>query len=100
MDIENGRTLSYAEGDDLEIYFGVGCFWHVQHEVAMAEKQYLGRDKNSYTAEAGYAGGTKLVKSSKNKNGLACYSKYGGAYYGTLGHSEAVNVKIPADKFE
>lgn len=92
--------MTYNEGDDLEIYFGVGCFWHVQHEVAMAEKEFLGRDKNSYTAVAGYAGGTKLVKSPLNKNGLACYSKYGGAYYGTLGHTEVVGVKIPADKFE
>jgi len=42
---------------DLDIYVGAGCFWHVQHEMTVAEQKLLGRDGRSYTAIAGYAGG-------------------------------------------
>jgi len=33
-----------ADGDDLiHVYFGCGCFWHVQHEMVEAERRILGR---------------------------------------------------------
>lgn len=32
-----------------ETYFGVGCFWHVQHELVNAEKSLLGRDDGDIT---------------------------------------------------
>ena len=42
--------------DDLTIYVGAGCFWHVQHEMIVAEEKILGRDSKTFTAVAGYAG--------------------------------------------
>ena len=26
-----------AAGDEVDVYFGVGCFWHIQHEVRFAK---------------------------------------------------------------
>jgi peptide methionine sulfoxide reductase MsrA len=51
--------------DDVLIYVGAGCFWHVQHEMTVAEQKFLGRDGKSFTSVAGYAGGTKLGKNGK-----------------------------------
>jgi len=36
--------------DDVEVYVGAGCFWHVQHEMTVAEQALLGRDGKSFTA--------------------------------------------------
>jgi len=38
--------------DDLLIYVGAGCFWHVQHEMIVAEQKILGRDGATYTSVA------------------------------------------------
>merc|ERR1712087_875041 len=36
------------------VYFGVGCFWHIQHEfVIQGEKDILGRGPSQYTSAAG-----------------------------------------------
>jgi hypothetical protein len=35
--------------DNQHVYFGVGCFWHVQHEFIEAEKKILGRSKDDIT---------------------------------------------------
>ena len=32
-----------------KFYWGVGCFWHVQHEFVAAEKRILGRSENEIT---------------------------------------------------
>jgi hypothetical protein len=37
-----------------EVYFGVGCFWHVQHEFTQAEKKLLGRDDSKLTVSSSY----------------------------------------------
>jgi len=80
--------------DDLLVYMGAGCFWHVQHELIVAENKILGRDANSYTAVAGYAGGTKVGENSK-----VCYHNMKeDADYGKMGHTEVVAVKIPNDR--
>ena len=34
---------------DVPLYFGVGCFWHVQHEFVAAEKTVLGRTDDQLT---------------------------------------------------
>ncbi|KAL3822827.1 hypothetical protein ACHAXA_011464 [Cyclostephanos tholiformis] len=45
-------------GDDIvDVYFGCGCFWHVQHEFVEAERRILGRTDPELTSGAGYAGG-------------------------------------------
>ncbi|KAJ1440607.1 hypothetical protein B484DRAFT_391183, partial [Ochromonadaceae sp. CCMP2298] len=38
---------SASEG--VPVYFGVGCFWHVQHEFVQAEKNSLGRTDEQIT---------------------------------------------------
>ena len=39
------RALPAKAADDelVKMYFGAGCFWHVQHEFVAAEKSILGR---------------------------------------------------------
>ena len=48
--------------DPIEVYFGTGSFWDVQHDLVTAEKNILKRSNKEVTAVAGYAG----VKPSKN----------------------------------
>lgn len=81
--------------DTLEsVYFGAGCFWHMQHEFTQAEKDLLGRDAPAWTSTVGYAGGTRT-----DKEGRVCYHNLQGiADYGKLGHGEVVNMNLPSDK--
>jgi len=84
-----------AAEEDIEVYFGCGCFWHVQHEFSEAERTILGRGDMDLTAYAGYAGGTRGTD-----NGKVCYhNALQIADYGKLGHAEAVGMTIPASKF-
>jgi len=79
--------------DDVTIYVGAGCFWHVQHEMTVAEQKLLGRGDDSFTAIAGYAGGSKL-----GKDGKVCYHNMAfDSDYGKLGHTEVVAVRVPQD---
>jgi peptide methionine sulfoxide reductase MsrA len=79
----------------IEVYFGCGCFWHVQHELVEAERRILGRSDSEITARAGYAGG-----SAGAKNGKVCYhNALSISDYGALGHGEVVSVQIPPSKF-
>mmetsp|Transcript_25822 Transcript_25822/g.56625 ORF Transcript_25822/g.56625 Transcript_25822/m.56625 type:complete len:297 (+) Transcript_25822:69-959(+) len=71
----------------VEVYFGSGCFWHVQHEFIHAEETILGRSSDSYTSLSGYAGGTGVAAPQ------ACYGNYE-----QLGHTEVVRVLIPVSK--
>ncbi|KAJ8599464.1 hypothetical protein CTAYLR_008028 [Chrysophaeum taylorii] len=83
-------TPVQAVQEAVEVYFGVGCFWHVQHEFAMAEKRLLGRGDDQLTARAGYAGGSG--------GDLVCYHNFQRvADYGKLGHGEVVSVRLPPD---
>lgn len=87
---------SVAEEEDVIVYFGCGCFWHVQHEFVEAERKLLGRDDLQLTAYAGYAGGTK-----GSVDGKVCYHNAASvADYGKLGHAEAVALKVPPSKFK
>ena len=91
-----------VEESVVSCYFGVGCFWHVQHEFVEAEKKILGRGERELTSLAGYAGGTQLGKDRNRpdlKRGLVCYhNPLGIADYGKLGHAEVVGMLLPADK--
>lgn len=86
---------SNAQGDLIDVYFGCGCFWHVQHEFVEAEKKILGRRDTELTAMAGYAGGRAGAKNSK-----VCYHNAAQVSdYGALGHAEVVGLRIPASAF-
>jgi len=81
--------------DDVEIYFGCGCFWHVQHEFVEAERRLLKRSDQDLTARAGYAGGIAGAK-----NGKVCYHNAGKiSDYDALGHAEVVRLQIPERAF-
>mmetsp|Transcript_19885 Transcript_19885/g.40514 ORF Transcript_19885/g.40514 Transcript_19885/m.40514 type:complete len:255 (+) Transcript_19885:26-790(+) len=81
---------SVEEEADLKVYFGAGCFWHVQHEFVLKEAQELGRSGAAFSAITGYAGGTGPER------GLVCYhNRRGVSDYGRLGHAEVVQVTIP-----
>ena len=98
------KLASAADGEELvEVYFGCGCFWHVQHEFVEAERKILGRDASSYTALVGYAGGGGEPGAAGGKDtvgGKVCYHNMQGvADYGKLGHAEVVKLNVPSGKF-
>jgi len=79
----------------IDVYFGCGCFWHVQHEFVAAEKKILQRTDSQITARAGYAGGL-----AGSTDGKVCYHNAASiADYGKLGHAEVVGLRIPPSKF-
>ena len=82
-----------AEADEqVALYFGAGCFWHVQHEFTLHEQATLARRGAEISATSGYAGGTRLGDKSR-----VCYHNMQQlADYGALGHGEVVQVTIPA----
>eukprot|EP00403_Amphidinium_massartii_P013010 CAMPEP_0178428224 /NCGR_PEP_ID=MMETSP0689_2-20121128/30165_1 /TAXON_ID=160604 /ORGANISM="Amphidinium massartii, Strain CS-259" /LENGTH=300 /DNA_ID=CAMNT_0020049985 /DNA_START=88 /DNA_END=990 /DNA_ORIENTATION=- len=73
----------------VEVYFGSGCFWHVQHEFIKAEEEILGRTAAEYTSLTGYAGGTRAGTPQP------CYGNYE-----QLGHTEVVRVLIPVSQLK
>ena len=74
-----------------DVYFGVGCFWHIQHEFIGAERELLGRSDHQLSSRTGYAGGSKL-----DKEGRVCYHNFQNiADYGKMGHGEVVGMSIP-----
>jgi len=86
---------AWADEELVDVYFGCGCFWHVQHEFIEAERKILGRKDLELTAYAGYAGGNAGAE-----NGKVCYHNAQSiADYGKLGHAEAVGMRIPPSKF-
>jgi hypothetical protein len=87
-----------AKPDPLvKLYFGAGCFWHVQHELVLAEQALLSRKGAELTAMTGYAGGSK-VASGKGGATVCYHNPKNIGDYGTLGHAEAVEVTIPASR--
>ena len=88
-------TPAKAEDEtSIDVYFGCGCFWHVQHEFVEAERRILGRSDSEITSRAGYAGGKAGAK-----NGKVCYhNALSISDYGSLGHAEVVSLKIPPSK--
>lgn len=89
-----GGNAAVANDDSeplTDVYFGVGCFWHIQHEFVDAERTLLGRGDHQLTSRAGYAGGTKT-----GSEGRVCYHNFQSiADYGKLGHGEVVGMKLP-----
>ena len=89
-----GQPAVAATDELVDVYFGCGCFWHVQHEFVEAERKILGRKDKELTSRAGYAGGT-------NGKVQPCYHNLQGKNdYGKLGHAEVVGMTIPASKYE
>ena len=87
-------TAAAADTTLQDVYFGVGCYWHIQHEFVMAELERLGRSNQELTAYTGYAGGK-----STDKEGRVCYHNLQSvADYGKLGHGEVVGMTLPADR--
>jgi len=84
-----------ASEPTMKVYFGAGCFWHVQHEFVGEEVSALKRAGSQITAVSGYAGGQRL-----GDGGKICYHNARRfADYGQLGHAEAVQVEIPLSAF-
>jgi peptide methionine sulfoxide reductase MsrA len=94
--IPNIAAASAAVDDNLQnVYFGAGCFWHVQHEFVLAERSILGRKDDELTSLTGYAGG------KSDSEGRVCYHNFQSiADYGKLGHGEVVGLSIPDSKIE
>lgn len=85
-----------AEEELIDVYFGCGCFWHVQHEFVEAERRILNRSDEELTARAGYAGGKAGAL-----DGKVCY--HNGkriSDYGPLGHGEVVSLRIPPSSYK
>lgn len=88
-------AVASNESELIEVYFGCGCFWHVQHEFVEAERRILKRSDSELTARAGYAGGKAGAL-----DGKVCYHNAANlADYGTLGHGEVVRLNIPPSSF-
>merc|ERR1712137_555377 len=68
-----GRPLAVA-AKEVDVYFGVGNFFHLQHELVLKEALDLTRREGDITAVAGYAGGTKVGGLDR-----VCYSGLAGA---------------------
>lgn len=86
-----------AEDEGVDMYFGQGCFWHVQRDMVQLESQLLARKSGSeVTSIAGYAGGA----TAEGKKPV-CYHNLAFPLrdYSRLGHAEAVKVaKVPEDQ--
>ena len=54
-----GTTAAVSPPTLESIYIGCGCFWHLQHSIAVFERDQLGRKGSQLTCKAGYAGGKK-----------------------------------------
>jgi len=87
-------TLAEPE-PTVHVYFGCGCFWHVQHEFVTLEMSAFGRHGEDITARASYAGSSRT-----GSGGLVCYHNWEGvADYGQLGHTEVVSLTVPKANF-
>mmetsp|Transcript_145835 Transcript_145835/g.257234 ORF Transcript_145835/g.257234 Transcript_145835/m.257234 type:complete len:308 (+) Transcript_145835:78-1001(+) len=86
-------TPATAAGEpSVKMYFGAGCFWHVQHEFVGEEVAALSRGPGTVTALSGYAGGTMQGTEAKT----VCYhNPRQQTDYGELGMTEVVQVEIP-----
>lgn len=79
--------------DSISVFFGLGCFWHMQHEFFQAEKAILERRNQDVSALAGYAGGA-------HPSDKVCYhNSQGVGDYGKQGYAEAVHMDIPRKSF-
>lgn len=80
----------------IDVYFGCGCFWHVQYVFIQAERRILNRTDEELTARAGYAGGK-----DGSFDGKVCYHNGKSiSDYSKLGHAEVVHLRIPSSSFK
>ncbi|CAB9497548.1 expressed unknown protein [Seminavis robusta] len=104
LDVPAAAASSSSSPVVESIYIGCGCFWHLQHSVAMFERDQLGRKGGQLTAKTGYAGGLATTKmntdtASSIEDGRVCYHNPEGiADYGQLGYAEVVGVQVPTDR--
>ena len=61
----NALPALAADSKPVKVYFGAGCFWHVQHELTMEEMSTLKRSSSQISAVSGYAGGQRLGDGGK-----------------------------------
>lgn len=81
---------------EVDIYFGAGNFWRLQHEFVMKEALDLGRREGDITSVTGYAGGKRVGELDR-----ICYSGWLGAPdHVSLGHSQVVQVSVPVEKIK
>jgi len=91
-----GSSASASDEPPVKVYFGAGCFWHVQHEFVKHEAVTLSRGGDQISAVSGYAGGTKLGSGDR-----VCYHNMQQlADYGKLGHAEVVQLSIPPNSLD
>jgi len=76
---------------EVDIYFGVGNFNHLQHEFVMKEAVDLGRRGGDITSYTGFAGGLEVGELDR-----ICYRDIPGfPNYARLGHCQVVSMSIP-----
>lgn len=95
--ISGARDTKQNPKNLVSVYFGAGCFWHLQHEFILAETKLLNRQPKTFTARTGYAGGLQ-----SGTNNRVCYHNGGRGYqsrddYGKMGFAEVVELTIPRD---
>ena len=61
----NALPALATDSKPVKVYFGAGCFWHVQHELTMEEMSTLKRSSSQISAVSGYAGGQRLGDGGK-----------------------------------
>lgn len=89
--VASGAARPARADSNVGIFFGQGCFWHLQHEFVKQEEADLGRKGDQITSLVGYAGGKEV-----GKDGNVCYHNFVMAPdYGQMGHTEVVNVSVP-----
>ena len=75
------------------VYLGQGCFWHTQFDFVQIERDSGGPFARTahadVTALVGYAGGAY-----EGRGGAVCYHGDPELDYSTLGHAQAVSVRI------
>jgi len=82
-----------AAAREVDIYFGVGNFYHLQHEFVLKEALSLERRGPDITSINGYAGGIKVGEQDR-----VCYSGLGGyPGYADLGHAQVVQLTLPEE---
>ena len=98
---EEPKPLVVSDNDEdmIDVYFGAGCCWHMQHVFVGAERTFLGRSDDEITALAGYAGGSKSGEGLDGQLAVCYHNSKNVAVYGDLGHAEVVGVKIPSENY-
>lgn len=89
------KTVPKTSSADVAVYFGCGCFWHMQHAFVTTEKSALSRPADKVSSRCAYAGGTSVGSDCK-----VCYHNLQGvADYADMGHAEVVSMIVPIASF-